>query len=98
MEIRKRHPLSIASLLAGLGTIPFLYIMISGFDLVIITLILGLFAIISGCVSLYKIKRDPLNFIGKGMSIVGIILGIISILLLALLGLILFVVFNFQTI
>ncbi len=98
VEDIEQHPLSGTSVLAGIGALfsPVLAPYI-GVAFLLFTIGLGIFAIIAGGISLDKINKNPRKFKGKGASTWGIVLGSISILLLALLALLVYLSFRNTT-
>jgi hypothetical protein len=71
-----RNGLAVASLVLGIISIPTLGLLGIG----------AIIALVLGAIALKRMKKDPENYGGKGMAIAGIITSVISLLLVAVFG------------
>ena len=86
IDERETHDLALVSLLSGILTFitPFFASLISSWFL-IPTILLGIFAIVSGVTSRKFIKKNSSKYKGEGMALAGFILGVIALGILVLL-------------
>ena len=82
---RETHDLAIVSLLSGILTfITPLFLSIIGGWFLVATILLGIFAIVSGVTSRKFIKKNSSKYKGEEIALIGFILGIIAIGILVL--------------
>jgi type II secretory pathway pseudopilin PulG len=75
-QTQTRKGLAIASLVLGILSIPTLGLLVVG----------AIVAIVLGAIALGRIKKEPATYGGKGMAIAGIITSSVSLLLIAVFG------------
>jgi len=71
-----RKGLAITSLVLGIISIPTLGLLVVG----------AIVAIVLGSIALNRIKKEPAIYAGKGMAVAGIVTGVVSLLLIAVFG------------